>query len=310
MTTLNSPAATIAPTEVIHTRRLNVPIAGFLLLAPVVAALSAYIYVRLAGFVWTDMISLFVMYWATGLAITAGYHRYYSHKTFDCHPIVQFFFLFFGAASVENSLINWASDHRYHHVYADREGDPYSVNRGFWWAHMGWMFFDYPSAKSRPYKNAQDLKNDPMVMWQDRYYLPIMLVSSFLFPMAIGALFGRPFAGLVWGGIVRMVVVQQVTFLINSAAHTFGKKTYDAKATARDNPLLAVVTFGEGYHSFHHAYAGDYRLGHHWYDIDWGKWLILSLHRVGLVTKLRKTYKDRSKHRNLDSSSEPVAQMA
>ena len=240
MTTPNS----VAPSEVIHTERLNLPIAAFLLLSPVVAALCAWLYVRAAGFVWTDMISFWVMYFAAGLAITAGYHRYYSHRTFECHRIVQFLFLFFGAASVENSLINWASDHRYHHVYADRDGDPYSVNRGFWWAHMGWMFFNYP--ENRPYKNAQDLKNDPMVMWQDRYYIPLVVVSGFLFPMAIGALFGRPFAGLVWGGIVRMVVVQQVTFLINSAAHTFGKKTYDEKATAVDSPPFGGHHFRRG----------------------------------------------------------------
>jgi stearoyl-CoA desaturase (delta-9 desaturase) len=88
-----------------------------------------------------------------------------------------------------------------------------------------------------------------------------------------------------------MVVVHHATFLINSAAHTFGKKTYDAKSSAVDNPLLAVITFGEGYHSFHHAYGGDYRIGHHWYDLDLGKWVILSLHRLGLASKLRKTYK-------------------
>jgi stearoyl-CoA desaturase (delta-9 desaturase) len=280
-----------APTEVVHTQKMNYPIAAFLLLTPVAAVILACLYVHWAGFVWTDLISFVVMYFAAGLAITAGYHRYYAHRTFDCHPVVQFFFLFFGAAAIQNSLLNWASDHRYHHVYADRDGDPYSVNRGFWWAHIGWMFFNYP--ENRPYKNAQDLKNNRLVMWQDRYYVPIALVSGFVVPMLIGALFGRPLAGLVWGGAVRMVVVHHVTFLINSAAHTFGHRKYDEKATAASSACLAAITFGEGYHSFHHAYAGDYRIGHRWYDIDWGKWLILSLHRMGLVSKLRKTYKDR-----------------
>jgi stearoyl-CoA desaturase (delta-9 desaturase) len=287
---------TIAANEVIHTKRLNWTVTSFIVGTPIAAAIVAYFYVRWAGFVWTDMISFVFMYFATGLAITAGYHRYYSHRTFECHKIVQFLFLFFGTASVENSVINWASDHRYHHVYADRDGDPYNVIRGFWWAHIGWMFYDYPE-KDRPYKNAQDLKKDPMVAFQDRHYLAAVVVSCFLFPMLIGALFGRPLAGLVWGGLVRMVVVHHSTYLINSWAHTFGKKTYDEKSTAADSHVLAAFTFGEGYHSFHHAYAGDYRIGRHWYDIDWGKWLILSFHRLGLITNLRKTYKDRSSSR-------------
>jgi stearoyl-CoA desaturase (delta-9 desaturase) len=260
---------------------------------PILAIVVPWVYVRYAGFVWTDLIPLVFMYFAAGLAITAGYHRYYAHRTFQCHPIVQFLFLVFGAASVENSVLNWASDHRYHHQYADREGDPYAVYRGFWWAHVGWMLFDYPS--NRPYKNAADLKSDKLVMWQERHYMSIMVVAGFLLPMAIGALFGRPWSGLIWGGLVRMVVLHHVTYLINSAAHTFGKKTYGPEATAVDSPLLALITFGEGYHSFHHAYAGDYRIGHHWYDIDFGKWLILALNRVGLVTKLRITYRPRAK---------------
>jgi stearoyl-CoA desaturase (delta-9 desaturase) len=281
-----------SPNEVIQTSNLNYPIAGFLLGTPLIALALAVGYVHYAGFVWTDLVSFIVMYFACGLAITAGYHRYYAHRTFDCHKIVQFFFLAFGAANFQNSVLNWASDHRYHHQYSDRDGDPYSVNRGFWWAHMGWMFFHYPA--NRQYKNSSDMKNDHLLMWQERWYLPLALVTGFLVPTLIGALFGRPFAGFVWGGAVRMVVNHQVTFMINSMAHTFGSRKYAEKSTARDSPLLAIFTFGEGYHSFHHAYAGDYRIGHHWYDIDWGKWLILSLQRVGLATKLRTTYKKKS----------------
>jgi stearoyl-CoA desaturase (delta-9 desaturase) len=285
--------ASVSPAEVMHTHRLNIAMTAFLILTPFAAIALAWAYIHWVGLRWTDMIPFIFMYFATGLSITAGYHRYYAHRTFECNKFVQFLFLFFGAASVENSVINWASDHRYHHVYADSEGDPYNVSRGFWWAHIGWMFYYYPSP-NRPYKNAVDLKNDKMVMWQDKYYVPLVILSSFVFPTLMGACFGRPLAGLIWGGLVRMVVVHHVTYLINSSAHTFGKKTYDSKSTAADNPLLAAITFGEGYHSFHHAYAGDYRIGHHWYDIDWGKWLILALHRLGMVKNLRKTYKPRA----------------
>jgi stearoyl-CoA desaturase (Delta-9 desaturase) len=286
-----SESSTASGAEVIHTERLNVPIAAFLIGTPILALILGPIYVMREGFTWFDLGIFLFMYFATGLSITAGYHRLYAHRTYDCPRWVQLMFLLFGGASVQNSVLNWASDHRYHHQYSDRDGDPYSVKRGFWWAHIGWMFYFYPS--NRPYRNAADLKNDPLIMWQDRHYIAVVVVMSFLFPMAVGALFGRPIGGLLWGGLIRMVVVHHSTFMINSVAHYFGDRSYDEKATAVNNPLLAVFTFGEGYHSFHHAYGGDYRIGHHWYDIDFGKWLILSLHRMGLATKLRKTYKPR-----------------
>src|SRR5262249_52021997 len=145
----------------------------FLLGTPLVAALTAAAYTFAEGFALSDVLVFVFMYYATGLSITAGYHRYYAHRTFECHPIVQFLFLAFGAATFQNSLLNWASDHRSHHQFADSDGAPYSVNRGFWWAHMGWMFFFYPS--NRAYKNAPDLKRDRLVMWQEKYYLPLAL---------------------------------------------------------------------------------------------------------------------------------------
>jgi stearoyl-CoA desaturase (delta-9 desaturase) len=281
------PDLLVPPTEVIQTSKFNPAIAAFLLGTPILAATLLTIYVYLEGFVWSDLAVFAFMYFATGLSITAGYHRYFAHKTFECHPIVQFLFLAFGAANFQNSVLNWASDHRYHHQYADREGDPYSVYRGFWWAHMGWMFFTYPVG--RTYKNSADLKNNQLLMWQERHYLALATVTGFVLPTLIGACFGRPFGGFVWGGLLRMVIGHQVTFMINSVAHTVGHKTYAPQSTASDNPLLAIFTFGEGYHSYHHAHAGDYRIGHHWYDIDFGKWLIAALERTGLATKLRKS---------------------
>jgi stearoyl-CoA desaturase (delta-9 desaturase) len=282
-----------ASSEAVQLPDINLPITGFLIATPILAVVIPWAYIAHAGFVWTDLIPFVFMYFATGLAITVGYHRYFAHRTFDCHRVVQFLLLAFGAANLQNSVLNWASDHRYHHQYSDRDGDPYNVNRGFWWAHIGWMFYFYPS--NRPYRNASDLKTDRLILWQERYYLPLAIGTGFLLPMIIGAFFGRPWGGLIWGGLVRMVVMHQVTFMINSVAHTFGKKTYASQSTARDNPALAVITFGEGYHSFHHAYAGDYRIGHHWYDIDFGKWLILLLHWLGLAPRLRTTYRKRMK---------------
>jgi stearoyl-CoA desaturase (delta-9 desaturase) len=125
-------------------------------------------------------------------------------------------------------------------------------------------------------------------MWQEKHYFLLGIASGFLLPTLIGACFGQAWGGFVWGGAVRMVVVHQVTFMINSVAHSFGRKTYSQESTARDNPLLAVFTFGEGYHSFHHAHAGDYRIGAKWYHFDPGKWLIQFLSRLRLATRLKR----------------------
>jgi stearoyl-CoA desaturase (delta-9 desaturase) len=272
--------------ETSHTSKLNVPITTFLLGTPFVAAALAISYIAVAGFAFSDLAIFLFMYYATGLSITAGYHRYYAHRTYEANRVVQFLLLAFGAATLQNSVLNWASDHRYHHQYSDKEGDPYSVNKGFWWAHMGWMFFFYPS--NRPYRNGVDLKNDPLVMWQEKYYLPLAIITGFGVPLFLGWLCGRPWGGLVWGGAVRLVVVHQVTFMINSVAHSFGKKNYSQTSTARDNPILALFTFGEGYHSFHHAFAGDYRIGVKWYHYDPGKWLIRTLNGLGLARRLKR----------------------
>src|SRR5690606_10029323 len=115
------------------------------------------------------------------------------------------------------------------------------------------------------------------------------VLAGFALPALIGAAFGRPLAGLLWGGLVRMVLTHQVTFMINSVAHTLGRRTYSREATARNNPLLAVITFGEGYHSFHHEHPSDYRNGVAWYDWDPGKWVIGALSWIGFTRELRRT---------------------
>lgn len=259
----------------------------FLTLSPVVALLLVAYYISSSGFIWTDLIPFFALYIATGLAITAGYHRLYAHKTYECSPIVELLVAIFGAAAGQNAVLNWASDHRYHHQYSDREGDPYNINKGFFYAHMGWMFWKYPL--NRPFTNVPDLKRNAIVMWQYRNFRKIMIGAGFVLPMLIGACFGRPFGGLLWGGLFRMVVVQHFTFTINSFAHTVGHKTYDKTATARDSYLLALISYGEGYHSFHHAFPNDYRNGIAWYHYDPSKWLISGLSLVGLTRNLRKS---------------------
>jgi len=225
-----------------------------------------------------------VMYALVGLSICAGYHRFYSHKSYECSRSVQVFYALFGAMAAQNSTLCWASGHRRHHSYSDSEWDPYSIQRGFWWAHVLWIF---RKLDANDLTNVKDLHANTIVMWQHRWYRWILTLLGFGIPLGIGALMGDAVSGLLWGGFLRIVVVHHSTFLVNSLAHYVGHKTYDDSASARDNWAVALLTFGEGYHSFHHKFPSDFRNGVRWYSWDPAKWFIALLKVCGLAWSLR-----------------------
>ncbi|RZA00275.1 MAG: acyl-CoA desaturase [Proteobacteria bacterium] len=259
----------------------------FLVLTPLLTVALIPLQLSLTGFSWADFALFIGMVYATGMGITAGYHRMLSHLSYESSPIVKFFFLIFGAAALQNSAYKWCSDHRYHHRFVDKDSDPYSISKGFFYAHMGWIFRNDP--EERTYDNAKDLAADRLVMWQHKYYLAIAVVVGFGLPALIGALYGRAWEGLLWGGLFRAVFVHHGTFLINSASHTFGTRPYSTKNSARDCWWLAIFTYGEGYHNFHHAFQNDYRNGLRWFHWDPTKWLIWSLTKTGLSKNLVRT---------------------
>ena len=260
----------------------------FLTLTPVVgiAGTAAYTYFR--GFsLWMPLLAL-GMYLAVGMSICAGYHRFFSHKSYEAHPIVQAFFAFFGAMAAENSILWWSSAHRVHHKHADKDWDPYNIRRGFWWAHFLWIFYKNEETDTT-FANSPDLKANPIVMWQHRWHKIILIVGGFGIPALIGAAFGDPIAGLLWGGFTRLVVIHHTTFFVNSLAHYIGKPEFNAEASARDNWLVAMVTLGEGYHSFHHRFPADFRNGIRWYHWDPAKWFIAAARYFGLAKNLLTT---------------------
>jgi len=220
---------------------------------------------------------------ATGMSITIGYHRLFAHRAFKASRIITFLSLFFGAAAFEQSALMWASQHRDHHRFVDTPLDPYSIKQGFWHAHMGWMLF---WRQETDYSNVRDLAADPLVAHQHRYYLPWAITAGVLLPLALGALAGHWLGALILVVAARLTFVHHSTFCINSVCHTFGRATYDIDATARDHWLVALLTFGEGYHNFHHRFASDYRNGVRWYQWDPSKWLIMLLSWVGLAKQL------------------------
>jgi len=258
----------------------------FLTLSPIAAFVSVGLYIYHQGLHPADLLSFWFLLLFTGLAITAGYHRYYSHRSYECHPVMQVFYLLFGAAALQTSVLHWASDHRFHHRFVDHEGDPYNITKGFFWAHMGWIF--YKDIPPRSLENVPDLKADRLVMWQHRYHLPLGIGVGFILPFLIGIAFGRPWGGFLWGGLLRVVLGHHGTFLINSAGHYTGRQLYTDTDSSRGTSWLAFVTLGEGYHNFHHAFPGDYRNGVLRCDWDPTKWWIWGLSRIGLTWRLHR----------------------
>lgn len=257
----------------------------FLLGTLLVAAVGTPLYLWKFGFGLTEWLTFFVLWLTTGLSVTAGYHRLFAHKTYQASWPVRLFYLVFGAAALENSVLNWAADHRIHHDHVDEERDPYNIQKGFWWAHMFWIFFDkVPTPRSV----VRDLEADPLVIWQDRWYKTIGIGMALGVPLLIGVLTGRVLGCLLIGGVLRIVVSHHGTFFINSLCHMIGTQPYSREHSARDSAVMAVLAFGEGYHNYHHSFPFDYRNGIRRWHFDPAKWFIAALSWIGLTRELRR----------------------
>lgn len=245
-------------------------------------------------------------------SISAGYHRLFAHHSYKTIPILRAIYLFFGAASVQNSALKWCVDHRRHHSNTDQEADPYNIKRGLWWAHIGWVLH-LPKEKSRAQGEAarfgHDLASDRLVCFQHRYYLPLAFAGCVIVPAGLGALWGDALGGVLVAGFLRLAVQWQITFALNSFAHSYGSQPYSVKSSARDNVLIALLTFGEGYHNYHHRFPSDYRNGVRWYQYDPTKWFVWLLARIGLAWDLHKSPQEairRAREHRAGVSSERV----
>ena len=238
-------------------------------------------------FSWLAWAQFVVMYIITGLGITVGYHRLLAHRSFACPNWVKGAILIAGGWALQNSGLKWAADHIRHHAKCDQEEDPYNAKLGFWHSHCGWLFSKDPF---RDDKYASKLKQDPVVMWQNRYYIPIV-VSGLALPFVVGFLYNGWIEGLgcfLLAGIARTFFVLNSTFCINSICHLWGTQPHGESDSSRDSWWVSLITFGEGYHNYHHMYQSDYRNGPMWYNFDPSKWLIYSLSRMGLASSLRR----------------------
>ena len=274
--------------------KVNWPTSSFLIGTFLLSLTLVPAYIWYFGLDWFQITLFLVMFLAVGFSITMGYHRLYSHLTFQAHWSVRLFTLIFGAAAFENSVLLWACEHRAHHKHVDHEDDPYNIREGLFQAHIGWLLFKLQTPP--PFDNVVDLQKDQLVMWQHRYIHWIGAIVAFVLPTAIGYAWGGWATGLgafLIAGVARVVAVQHCTFCINSLCHYIGKQTYSSRCSARDSWLMSLVTFGEGYHNYHHEFPYDYRNGVKPWQFDPTKWIIWTLSKVGFTRNLRRVAQEK-----------------
>jgi len=230
---------------------------------------------------WGSVATLLILYWVTAcLGVTLGYHRLLSHRSFKVPQWLARFFATCGALSAEYGPITWAGIHRQHHKYSDTNEDPHDMNKGFWWSHIGWMFVDVPAEKEA-YRYTADLRKDSYFRWLDKYFLLLQIPLGF-FLFSLGG-----WSYVLWGIFLRLAVVYHVTWLVNSATHTWGERPYDTEDSSRNNKWVAVLTFGEGWHNNHHAYPSSAKQGLQRGQIDLTWYHIVVLKKLGLATNVR-----------------------
>jgi len=261
---------------------MNWPTTLFLFLTPLLALYG----VLTVPFNWKTYALSFAAYYIAGIGVTAGYHRLFSHRSYDAVLPVRIVLAIMGTSAFEMSVLNWCCDHRAHHRFTDTDKDPYNIQKGFWWAHMGWVLY---YRKEPAASDISDLEAQWFLRFQHKYFLPLALFTGFILPMLIAGYFWDDWkGGLLIGGVLSKVVMLHCTFCINSLAHYLGEATYSDQRTPRDSPITSLVTFGEGYHNFHHEFPYDYRNGIKFCHYDPGKWVIASLSWFGLAYNLKR----------------------
>jgi stearoyl-CoA desaturase (delta-9 desaturase) len=225
-------------------------------------------------------------------SITAFFHRYLSHKTFQTSRIVQFVFVLIGTMSAQRGPLWWAAHHRYHHRFTDTEHDPHSSTYGFWYSHLGWFLNDYNFATRK--EVVKDWLKYPELVWLDRFSLIIVLLTAVSI-YALGEWLAVVYPSLatsglqllVWGFVVSTVLLIHATLCINSLAHLYGSRDFETEDQSRNNLFLSIITLGEGWHNNHHYYAGSARQGFYWWQIDITYYLLKMMSWIGLVWGLK-----------------------
>ena len=269
-------------------KRVNWPTALFLTFTPIVG---------LYGLATTPLqlptfILAFVTWFVFGISVTAGYHRLFAHQAYDASLPLRFAYLTLGAGAFQGSALWWCRDHRAHHRFTDTPKDPYGVDRGLFWAHIGWLLLKQDHSKIGK-TDMSDLYASKLMTWQHKYYPFIAFTMGWIIPTCIaGVGWGDWRGGFLIATVLRTSIVNQCTFCINSLAHYVGEATFADERSPRDSWWLSLLTYGEGYHNFHHEFPFDYRNGIHFYDFDPSKWLIWLNSLIGTAYNLRTAESD------------------
>jgi stearoyl-CoA desaturase (delta-9 desaturase) len=244
---------------------------------------------------WSDLVVFGICYLLCAIGVTVGFHRLFTHRSFKTTPWLRGVFAALGSAAIEGPVTAWVADHRKHHAFSDREGDPHSPHvghghgvggalRGLLHAHVGWLFLHTERGNKQRY--APDLLADPVVSWIDRTFLLWViagLVAPFGLGWMIGGSIGSALTGLLWGGLVRMLVLHHVTYSINSICHFFGARRFRTDDHSRNVRWLAVLSLGESWHNNHHAFPTSAAHGMGWRELDLSALIIRGLERLGLA---------------------------
>jgi stearoyl-CoA desaturase (delta-9 desaturase) len=223
---------------------------------------------------WSDIVLLLCMYTFITIGVTVGFHRMLTHRSFQPHPVVKCILLILGSMSLEGAALEWAATHVKHHAHSDREGDPHSPVEGFFHAHLGWLFKDRMAS---PDVYCRHLTKDPIVVFVSRTFL-LWVLLSLVIPFAIGG-----WTGLLWAGLVRIFLVHHVTWSVNSICHTFGMREFETTDKSRNEWVVGLLAFGEGWHNNHHAFPRSAFHGLHWWQFDLSGYIIRLLERTGLA---------------------------
>ncbi|AFJ01516.1 Fatty acid desaturase, Delta-9 fatty acid desaturase [Methylophaga frappieri] len=251
-----------------------------------------------------------LLYLLRMFAITAFYHRFFSHKAFKTSRIVQFIFALIGASATQRGPIWWAAHHRQHHRHADQPEDPHSPNEGLFWSHMGWFLADQHFTADTTL--VPDLMRYPELRWLDRFdiVVPVLLAAGLF---VFGAVLGKYFPAtqtsgaqmLVWGYFISTVLMLHATLAINSLAHRFGKKRYQTRDDSRNNFWLALLTLGEGWHNNHHHYPASARQGFYWWEVDFSFYLLKLMEKTGLIWDVKTIPESRREQRKISQRAMP-----
>lgn len=283
----------------------------FAIVLPLLTVVAVPFLIRGSGFHWTDLGLLLGLYVVTVLGITVGFHRLFTHHSFETYTWVKVVLGIVGSMAVQGSLLTWVAVHRRHHQFSDTATDPHSPRhkgrgvfgllRGFWHAHIGWFFEAHSPDLDHYNKDLRESRSLRVVS----ILFPLWVALGLVIPAVLGGVISLSWAGmwtgLIWGGLVRVFLVHHVTWSVNSACHLWGFRTYRSNDQSRNNVLFGVLALGEGWHNTHHAFPTSARHGLRWWQVDVSFWVIRTLSLLGLAWSLKQPTKQAQANKRLIS---------